>query len=82
MENPGKRSGGIDASIINRIQEIEERISGAEAIIENIDTTMKENIKGKKILTKNIQEIKDRMKRSNLRIIGIEESEESQLKGQ
>jgi hypothetical protein len=29
-ENLGKRSGVIDASITNRIQEIEERISGAE----------------------------------------------------
>jgi prefoldin subunit 5 len=30
IENLGKRSGIIDASITNRIQEIEERISGAE----------------------------------------------------
>ena len=36
-----KRSGVIDASITNRIQEIEERISGAEDTIENIDTTVK-----------------------------------------
>jgi lysyl-tRNA synthetase class I len=35
----------IDASIINRIQDIEERISGAENTIENIDTTVKENTK-------------------------------------
>ena len=45
LENLGKRSGVIDASIINRIQEIEERISGAEDTIENIDTTVKENAK-------------------------------------
>ena len=32
LENLGKRSGVIDASITNRIQEIEERISGAEKI--------------------------------------------------
>jgi hypothetical protein len=38
LENLGKRSGVIDASITNRIQEIEERISGAEDTIENIDT--------------------------------------------
>ena len=38
IENLGKRSGVIDASITNRIQEIEERISGAEDTIENIDT--------------------------------------------
>ena len=45
IENLGKRSGVIDASITNRIQEIEERISGAEDTIENIDTTVKENAK-------------------------------------
>ena len=81
LENLGKRSGVIDASITNRIQEIEERISGAEDTIENIDTTVKENAKSKKILTQSIQEIQDTMRRPNLRIIGIEESEDSQLKG-
>jgi predicted nucleic acid-binding Zn-ribbon protein len=45
VENLGKRSGVIDMSITNRIQEIEERISGAEDTIENIDTTIKENAK-------------------------------------
>jgi prefoldin subunit 5 len=34
LENLGKRSGVIDASITNTIQEIEERISGAEDTIE------------------------------------------------
>jgi chromosome segregation ATPase len=45
LKNLAKRSGVIDASITNRIQEIEERISGAEDIIENIDTTVRENAK-------------------------------------
>jgi predicted nucleic acid-binding Zn-ribbon protein len=56
LENQGKKSGVIDASITNRIQEIEERISGAEDTIENIDTTVKENAKAKskKLLTQNI----------------------------
>ena len=54
LENLGKRSGVIDASINNRIQEIEERISGAEDTIENIDTTEKKNAKSKKLLTQNI----------------------------
>jgi hypothetical protein len=81
LENVGERSGVIIASITNRIQEVEERISGAEGTIEIIDTTVKENAKSKKLLTQNIQEIQDTMKRSNLRIIGIEESEDSQLKG-
>jgi hypothetical protein len=81
LENLGKRSGVIDASITNRIQEIEERISGVENTIENIVTTIKENAKSKKLLTQNIQEIQDTMRRPILRIIGIEESEDSQLKG-
>jgi uncharacterized coiled-coil protein SlyX len=41
----------MDTSITNRIQEIEERISGKEDYIENIDTTIKENAKCKKLLT-------------------------------
>jgi hypothetical protein len=49
--------------------------------MENITTTMKENEKCKKILTQNIQEIQDIMRRPNLRIIGIQEKEEFQLKG-
>jgi hypothetical protein len=80
IENLGKRSGVIDASITNRIQEIEERFSVAEDFIENIDTTVKENAKCKKVLTQNVQEIQDTEWRPNLRIIGIEESEDSQLK--
>ena len=46
-----------------------------------IDSLAKENIKSNKFLTQNIQEIWDTMKRTNLRIIGIEEGEEIQLKG-
>jgi prefoldin subunit 5 len=41
IENLGKRSGVIDASITNRI---EERISGAENTIDSIDTTVREGI--------------------------------------
>jgi uncharacterized coiled-coil protein SlyX len=41
MGNLGKRPEVIDASITNRIQEIEERISGVEDTIENINTTVK-----------------------------------------
>ena len=37
--------------------------------------------KSKKLLTENIQEIQDTMRRPNLRIIGIEEREDSQFKG-
>jgi uncharacterized coiled-coil protein SlyX len=63
IEILGKKSGNIDASISKRIQEMEERISGAEDSIENMDTTIKENAKCKKILTQNIQENQDTMRR-------------------
>jgi predicted nucleic acid-binding Zn-ribbon protein len=45
IETLGKKSGTIDGSISNRIQEMEERISGTEDFIENISTTIKENAK-------------------------------------
>jgi hypothetical protein len=47
LEKLGMRSGVIDANITNRIQEIEERISGVEDTIENIGTKVKENAKAK-----------------------------------
>ena len=40
--NHGKKSGVMDTSISNRIQEIEERTSGDQDTIENIDSTIKE----------------------------------------
>jgi len=82
VENLGKRSGVIDVNITNRIQEIKETISGTEDTIENIDTTIKDNGKWKKLLARNIQETQDTMRRLNLRIIGIEESEDPNLKDQ
>jgi predicted nucleic acid-binding Zn-ribbon protein len=56
------------------------KISGAEDSIENMDTTIKENEKCKKILTQNIQEIQDRMKSPNIWITCIDENEDFQLK--
>ena len=44
-------------------------------------TTMKESAKCKKMLTQNIQEIQDTMRRPNLLIIGVDENEDFQLKG-
>jgi predicted nucleic acid-binding Zn-ribbon protein len=41
IETLRKKSGTIDASISNKILEMEERISGAEDSIENIGTTKK-----------------------------------------
>jgi uncharacterized coiled-coil DUF342 family protein len=77
----GKKSGTIHVSSSNIIQEMEERISGAKDSIENIGTTVKENTKCKKILSQNIQEIQDTMRRPNLWIIGVDETEDFQLKG-
>jgi hypothetical protein len=45
IETLGKKSETIDVNISNRIQEMEERISGAEGSIENMDTIIKENAK-------------------------------------
>jgi hypothetical protein len=81
IETLGKKSGTIDVSIRNRIQEMEERISDAEDSIGNMDTTIKENEKCKKILTQNIQEIHDTMRKPNLWMIGVDENEDFQLKG-
>jgi uncharacterized coiled-coil protein SlyX len=69
VRKPRKEIRSHNANITNRIQEIEERISGAEDTIEKIDTTVKENAKCKKILTQNIQEIQDKTRRPNLRIM-------------
>jgi hypothetical protein len=57
------------------------RISGAEDTIRNIDTTVKENAKCKRHLNQNIQKIQDKMRRPNVRVIGIEEREKFQVKG-
>jgi uncharacterized coiled-coil protein SlyX len=80
IENLGKRSGAINESITNRIQELEERNSSAEDSIEIINTTIKENAKCKKILTQTIQKVQNTMRRPNLRITGIDKNEDFQLK--
>jgi hypothetical protein len=60
---------------------MEERISGKEDSIENMGTTISENAKCKKIITQNIQEIQDTMRRPNLWIIGVDENGDFQFKG-
>jgi hypothetical protein len=60
---------------------MEERISGAEDSIKNMDTTIKEIAKSKKILTGNIQEIQNTMRRPNLRINCKDENKDFKLKG-
>ena len=51
MESQGKRTRWKLTSISNRVQEMEERISGVEDTIETIYTLVKENVKSKKFLT-------------------------------
>lgn len=51
-----------DANITNKLQEIEDKISGIEEIMQNIDTTVKENAKCTKLLTQNIQGIQNKPK--------------------
>jgi hypothetical protein len=65
VESLGKRIGTTNANIINRIQEAEERISGIEDTIGDMDTSVKENVKSKEFLTQNIQDIWANMKRPN-----------------
>jgi hypothetical protein len=48
IETLGKKSGTIGVSISNRMQQMEERKSGAEDSIENMDTTIKENENAKR----------------------------------
>jgi hypothetical protein len=57
---------------------MEERMSGIGVMIEETDTSVKENVKFIKFLTQNLQEIWDTMKRPNLKIIGREEKEEEE----
>jgi hypothetical protein len=47
----------------------------------NIDTAVEVNVKCKKLLTQNIQKIQDTMRKPNLRIIGVDENKDFQLKG-
>ena len=46
-----------------------------------METTIKENANCRKILTQNIQEIQNTMRIPNLRIVGIDEKGDFQLKG-
>ena len=80
MENLGKRTETSETSITNRIQEIEERISDSEDTMEKLNALTKENSKSNKVSSQNTQEMWDTIKKQNLRIIGIEEREELQIK--
>ena len=57
--------GTTETSITNRIQEMEERISGVVDTIEKIDSLAKENIKSNRSVTQNIHKIRDTKPRNN-----------------
>ena len=78
IENLHKRTGTTDSILINRIQEMEERNSDIEITIKEIDIPVKENVNSKTFMTQNIQEIWNTVKRSKLKIVGIEK--DSQVK--
>ncbi|KAL6073605.1 hypothetical protein STEG23_027906 [Scotinomys teguina] len=80
IENLSKQTGMSASSITTRIEEKEERVSHIEDTIEEIDSSVKENTKANNVITQNVQEMWDTMKRPNLKIMGIE-GEEYQLKG-
>ena len=54
-KNLVKGAGTADISITNRIQEMEERLSGIENTIEEINISVKENEKFEKFMTQNFQ---------------------------
>ena len=62
VEKLSKQSGTTDASITNRIQEMEDRISDTEDKLKEKNSSSKVNLKSNKSITQNIQEIWDTMK--------------------
>jgi hypothetical protein len=67
--------------LANGVQQVENRVSGTEDKVEQLDHTVKDP---ERILRKykwNMQAIWDTMKRPNLQIMGVEKGEEIQTKG-
>ena len=79
IKSTEKRKGTTDTSITNRRQEMKERNLGEDKI-EEIDTSVKENVKSKKFQSQSIQEICHTMKMLNLRIIGIKKAKSASSK--
>ena len=82
MEILEKRTETSNTNIASRIHEMEERTLGIEETTEETDMLVEENIISKIFMTQNIEQIWDSMERPNIRTIGIERGEESQLQGQ
>jgi chromosome segregation ATPase len=65
----------------SRLEQAEDRISELEDEMEIKRKTEEQLVKQLKTCERNMQELTDSIKRPNLRIMGIEESEEVQAKG-
>ena len=81
MKNLQCQTKAIEVSLTNRVQDVEERISGLEDNVEEIDHSVNEYVIYKKATHKKIQEIWEIMKRQNLQIKDMEEGEKTQAKG-
>jgi chromosome segregation ATPase len=66
---------------LSSLEKIEDRISELEDEMEIKGKTEESLVKQLKTYEKNMQELTDSIKRSNLRIMGIEEGKEVQAKG-
>ena len=74
----------MEANFTIRIQEMEERISGVKDTVGKRDSSVKEHVRTKNLLTQNMQKTygisRDYMERPNVVIIGSGE-DETQFKG-
>lgn len=61
-----KSTQSLEASLVNRPEETEERLSSLEVKVDVEDSSVKENVNSKSIQTQKIQEIEETLKRPNL----------------
>jgi hypothetical protein len=61
-----KSTQSLEASLVNRPEETEERLSSLEDKVDVVDSSVKENVNSKSIQTQKIQEIEETLKRPNL----------------
>jgi hypothetical protein len=66
---------------VNRLEQVENRVSGMEDKVEDLDQTIKDHERMLRKYVWNIQNIWDTMKRPNLQIMVIRKGEEIQTKG-
>jgi chromosome segregation ATPase len=67
--------------LLNRVEQVENRESGTEDKVEELDQTVKDHERMLRKYKWNMQGVRDTMKRTNLRIMGVEEGAELQTKG-